>query len=268
MVVLSQAQCLKTENCHWKQLSHLFHLLATVFFSLFLLIPFSFCKVEATPAAGLTFLGHFKNTSFTKHQTKMYKQCNTSDLLQWYKNTDIAVYLWSLQGGIMQSFLICCVNKTNQQRDHWVLACTTEWNMNNKMYLSYFHIWQDWIFVCHFCHSTLIWEASYLCHPFSHSLSLQGCLAVKIVGKALGWKSISSIILSFRDQGIFLEHLPKSDMFDSFSSPLLQVLHTPSFWCWSQSPEERKKSRRTTSVVSQKGDFRKIWTKKGRNITS
>lgn len=64
-----------------------------------------------------------------------------------------------------------------------------------------------------------------------------------IAGKALRYKSILASVLSLRGQGIFLEHLPKSDMFDSFSSPLHQVLHTPSFWCWSQSPGERKKSR-------------------------
>ncbi len=64
-----------------------------------------------------------------------------------------------------------------------------------------------------------------------------------IAGKALRYKSILASVLSLRGQGIFLEHLPKSDMFDSFSSPLPQVLHTPSFWCWSQSPGEggRKK---------------------------
>lgn len=41
-----------------------------------------------------------------------------------------------------------------------------------------------------------------------------------------------------RAWGVFLEHLPKSDMFDSFSSPLPQVVHTLSAWCWSLSPGE------------------------------
>lgn len=72
---------------------------------------------------------------------------------------------------------------------------------------------------------------------------LRGCLCVIIAGNTFRYKSISVFVLSLRGQSIFLEHLPKSDMFDSFSSPLLQVLHTPSFWYRSQSPGE-KKSRR------------------------
>ncbi len=64
---------------------------------------------------------------------------------------------------------------------------------------------------------------------------------VMIAGKALRYKSILACILSPGGQRIFLEHLPKSDMFDSFSSPPPRVLHTPSFWCWSLSPGERKK---------------------------
>lgn len=57
-------------------------------------------------------------------------------------------------------------------------------------------------------------------------------------------------------RGVFLEHLPKSDMFDSFSSPLLQVLHTPFAWCWSLSPGEKSKGQllqfvRNTSYLSE-----------------
>lgn len=64
-----------------------------------------------------------------------------------------------------------------------------------------------------------------------HTFSQGTHMCVMIAGKALRYKSIVASVLSHRGQGIFLEHLPKSDMFDFFSSPLPQVLHTPSFWC-------------------------------------
>lgn len=95
---------------------------------------------------------------------------------------------------------------------------------------------------CHFSISVITaWEPSY---HYSRTATqfLRRRLCVMIAGKVLRYKSILPSVLLLRGQGIFLEHLPKSDMFDSFSSPLPQVLHTPSFWSWSQSPGEKKKA--------------------------
>lgn len=80
------------------------------------------------------------------------------------------------------------------------------------------------------------WELS-LKEAVSHSFSL-GTL---VCGGDRGGGSQLYQALCFRSEagGVFSEHLPKSDMFDSFSSPQPQVLHTLSVWCWSPSPVER-----------------------------
>lgn len=145
--------------------------------------------------------------------------------------------------------MLPCVNKRHQRSRLGAFCCF----QRSSSFINVFFFFTP----CHLTAPGSKFQSSSLMNKVSLQPGISGDLCVWWRQTRLsGTNQFQPRSFHSKAGGVFLEHLPKSDMFDSFSSPLLQVLHTPFAWCWSLSPGEKSKGQllqfvRNTSYLSE-----------------